>query len=75
MKEVGDEGVDDNVDWCVVLQDPSSGVVAARFSWFLTALNVISPFRLHRTKLFKELDPTPYRTASRYGLEAVPTSH
>ena len=30
MDEVGDDGVDDDeddVDWCVVLQDPSSGVV------------------------------------------------
>ena len=36
------------------------------------SLNVVSPSRLHRAKVFKVLSPTPPRTVSRYGHSTVP---
>ena len=45
---------------------------AARFSRTVVSLNVVSPSRLHRAKVFKVLSPSPHRTASRYGRSTVP---
>ena len=54
--------------WC---SSPGS-LPAARFSWFLVALNVVSLFRLHQARVFKMLSRSRRRTAGRYGRSTVP---
>ena len=53
----GDEG------GSLLASSPTGSLLAARFSRTVVSLNVVSPFRLHRAKVFKELSPLPYRTA------------
>ena len=55
------------------LQVPSTGSLpAARFSWFLVALYVVSLFRLHEVEVFKVLSRSRRRTAGRCGQSTVP---
>ena len=56
-----------------LLQVPSTGSLpAARFSRTVVSLNVVTPSRLHRAKVFKVLSPSPRRTAGWYGRATVP---
>ena len=59
-------------DGSLLASSLTGSLPAARFSCCVVSLYVISPFRLHRAKVFKELSPSPYRMAWRYGLQAVP---
>ena len=59
-------------DGSLLARSPSTSLPEMRFSWFLVSLNVVSPSRLHRAKVFKVLSPSPYRTADWYGRPAVP---
>ena len=61
----GDEG------GSLLASSPTGSLLAARFSRTVVSLNVVSPSRLHRAKVFKVLSPTPHRTVSRYGRSTV----
>ena len=62
----GDEG------GSLLASSPTGSFLAARFSRTVVSLNIVSPSRLHRAKVFKVLSPSPYRTAEWYGRPAVP---
>ena len=62
----GDEG------GSLLASSPTGSLSAARFSRTVVSLNVVSPSRLHRAKVFKVLSPSPRRTAGRYGRLTVP---
>ena len=70
MREPLDPSSDDG--GFLFASSPTGSLLAARFSWFLVALNVISPSRLHGARVFKELSRPPPRMAGWYGQTTVP---
>ena len=56
----------------LLASSPTGSLPVARFSRTVVSLNVVSSSRLYMAKVFKELSPSPYRTAEWYGHPAVP---
>ena len=59
-------------DGSLLASSPTGSLPAARFSRTVVSLNVVSPSRLHRAKVFKVLSPSPPRMVGRYGQATVP---